>query len=134
MKKKFRVSLLLVSQLLCGPSLLGAQEVPHHQFLVKLDEPRKCLTCHDGVISPNISPCTTDCAINPSASHPVFKQYPPAGKESEFHPRAQVEAAGLNLQNNEVTCISCHNLMIKEKHHLIIGEARSRLCMTCHKR
>lgn len=114
---------------------VNTQEVPHHENLVDHNDPNICLTCHDGAIAKNITPCTkSSCLLDPNASHPVFRTYPPDGKESEFAPSSQVEAAGIKLTNGKITCISCHNLIIQEDFHLVMENWRSRLCKTCHKR
>ncbi|MEW6518189.1 MAG: cytochrome c3 family protein [Thermodesulfobacteriota bacterium] len=112
---------------------LPAQEVPHHDFLVNIDDGKACLTCHDGAIARNITICArASCLFEPHASHPVFRKYPPAGKEDLFFPAARVEAAGIRLTNGEVSCLSCHNLLNKNQFHLVIDNVRSRLCMSCH--
>jgi len=112
---------------------LYALEVPHHDFLVNIDDPKTCLTCHDGIIAPNISVCSkASCLLDSASSHPVFKKYPPAGKEDNFYPTAMVEAAGIRLKNGEVSCISCHNLMNGQPFHLVMENIHSRLCMSCH--
>lgn len=125
--------LILVSIILTSNISLNAQEVLHHDNLVDSDDPKICLTCHNGIIAKDISPCTKiSCLLDPRSSHPVFKKYPPHGKESEFAPSFQVQAAGIILKNGEVTCISCHNLMNQEGFHLVMENKRSRLCKTCH--
>ena len=124
---------VLVCYFLVANILLYAQEVLHNGNLVDSDDPKICLTCHNGIIAKNISPCTKiRCLLEPNSSHPVFKKYPPSGKESEYAPSFQVEAAGIILKNGEVTCISCHNLMNQEGFHLVMENKRSRLCKTCH--
>ena len=124
---------ILVNIILIGNISLNAQEVLHHDNLVDSDDPKDCLTCHDGTIASNISPCTkVSCLLDPRSSHPVFKKYPPDGKESAYAPSFQVEATGIKLKNGEVTCISCHNLMNQQKFHLVMENKGSRLCKTCH--
>lgn len=110
---------------------LYAQEVPHHDFVVDNNDPGECLSCHDGAVASNIFPCTENCLLDRSASHSVFKKYPPAGRETEFAPLAQLEANGIRLTNGEVTCISCHNLTNQRPLHLVMEDQRQ-LCVTCH--
>lgn len=113
--------------------LLQAQEVPHHGSLVDMDDPKECLTCHDGAVAGNVVPCPkTGCALNSKFSHSVFRKYPPAGKESDFHPSFRVRAAGITLKNDQVTCISCHDLANQDEYHLVMANSRSQLCRTCH--
>ena len=124
------LGLVLVLFLMISPY---AQEVPHHGFLAHYDKPELCLACHDGTIAKNITPCNKDsCLFDNKSSHPVFKKYPPTGKESEYAPVFEVEAAGVTLTNGEVTCISCHNLINQQRPHLVMEDLRSRLCKTCH--
>ncbi len=124
---------ILMGQFLFLISSLYAQEVPHYGFLVYMDNPKLCLTCHDGTVAENISPCTkVSCLLDRKSSHPVFKKYPPTGKESEYAPVFEVKAAGITLTNGEVTCISCHNLMNQQRPHLVLEDRRSRLCKICH--
>ena len=125
--------LVCVNIILIGNISLNAQEVLHNDNLVDSNDPKICLTCHNGILARNISPCTKiSCLLEPNSSHPVFKKYPPDGKESEYAPSFQVQAAGIILKNGEVTCISCHNLMNQEGFHLVMENKRSRLCKTCH--
>ena len=125
--------LVCVNIILIGNISLNAQEVLHNDNLVDSNDPKGCLTCHNGTIARNISPCTkVSCLLDPRSSHPVFKKYPPAGKESDYAPSSQVEAAGIKLKNGEVTCISCHNLMNQQEFHLVMENNDSRLCKTCH--
>lgn len=132
--RKYACSLLIfVSLVLKGSASLNALEVNHHDHIVDSDDPKTCLTCHNGTIAKNISPCTkVSCLLDPKSSHPAFKKYPPDGKESEFALSSQVEAAGIILKNGEVTCISCHNILNQEDCHLVMENRRSCLCKTCH--
>ncbi len=124
---------ILMGQFLFWVISLYAQEVPHHGYLAYMDRPKLCLSCHDGTIAENISPCTQlSCLLDKKSSHPVFKKYPPIGKESEYAPVFEVKAAGIPLIDGEVTCVSCHNLMNQQSPHLIMEDWRSRLCTTCH--
>ncbi len=124
---------ILIGQFLFLIITLYAQEVPHHGYLVYMDKPKLCLTCHDGTVAENISPCTkSSCLLDQKSSHPVFKKYPPTGKESEYMPLSEVEAAGIVLTNGEVTCISCHNLMRQQRPHLVRDDWGSGLCKICH--
>jgi hypothetical protein len=134
-RKNIYSLVICITLILLSIVLINAQEVPHHNNLVDHSDPHICLTCHDGAIAENISPCTkASCLLDSNSSHPVFKQYPPDGKESEFHPSFQIEAAGIKLTNGEITCISCHDLIVQEEFHLALENRSSLLCMVCHKR
>lgn len=135
MKNRKYIYLLLIfsNSILLSNISINAYEVPHHDNLVDHDDPKICLTCHDGVMAQNISPCTkVSCLLDANSSHPVFKKYPPDGRESEFAPSFQVKDAGIELINGEVTCLSCHNLINQEEFHLIMDNQDSRLCKICH--
>ncbi len=129
-------SLLIAgTTVLLGAMSLHAQEIRHVDTLIEVGDPKICFTCHYGTMANDINPCTEiDCLLTPKTSHPVFKRYPPAGKESKFSPAVKVEAAGIKLTNGEVTCISCHDLMNRHDHHLVIDNRQGRLCQTCHLR
>lgn len=137
MKKLISFHPVLVLMIGLGALLLlyitpDAQEVIHHDFLVDADDPYGCLSCHDGMVAPNIIPCTVNCLFNQFGSHTVFVRYPPPGKESYFAPAGQLEAMGIRLTNGEITCVSCHNLINQNKYHLVMENYRSRLCRACH--
>jgi predicted CXXCH cytochrome family protein len=36
------------------------------------------------------------------------------------------------LTDGQISCVSCHDLTNDEKHHLVIDNRESRLCLTCH--
>ena len=68
--RKYAYSLLVFSLVLKSISL-SALEVNHHDNIVDSDDPEICLTCHNGTIAKNISPCTkVSCLLDPRSSHP----------------------------------------------------------------
>lgn len=111
-----------------------AYGVEHHGLWAEHDQPRDCLTCHDGTVSQNVECRTTCIAKNPLSVHPNFVRYPPAGKEEVFFSVAEAEAAGINLFEGQVTCIACHDITLKSDKHLVIDNAGSGLCLACHRR
>ncbi len=125
-------AIFLIAVVLLWELPLFSQEVLHHEHEVNLDEPRECLSCHDGVTAPGVSTCTTKCAVGSTSSHPTYRPYPPLGKRSKFASRSQIEAAGIRLTDGQISCVSCHDLTNDEKHHLVIDNRESRLCLTCH--
>jgi predicted CXXCH cytochrome family protein len=117
--------------LLLWGSVLHAEQVQHHGGMVDADgTASQCLSCHDGLISHNVSFCTVRCSV--TGSHSIEKNYPPPGKEASFAPVASVKAKGIKLINSKVTCISCHNLRNPAKNHLVMDNQGSKLCLACH--
>ncbi|MHB8844466.1 MAG: cytochrome c3 family protein [Nitrospirota bacterium] len=131
MKRLFWISCMLASAVLCSPAPARAEFVSHHNTTVDADSPpQDCISCHDGSVAKHVSFCTVRC--NFSGSHSMMKHYPPAGQSSRYAPAAAVQARGIKLQNGQVTCISCHNLRNPSPGHLVMDNAGSRLCLSCH--
>lgn len=106
-----------------------------------------CLRCHDGTIARDtLSAATKDRFINKenpglfstghgSSDHPVGVEYPKFARD--FQPAPSVVAAGtVVLPDGRVECISCHDPhgMSGEKKFLVQSNARSALCLTCHRK
>lgn len=89
-----------------------------------------CLSCHDGALASHAATCTVQCGF--SASHSILKPYPPRGKERQFAPLQSILKKGIKLENQKVTCISCHNLQGTVKYLLVVDNSKSDLCITCH--
>ncbi|HEY6871772.1 MAG TPA: cytochrome C [Geobacteraceae bacterium] len=112
----------------------SANEVAHHGSQVSISADYKvCLTCHDGVVAPRISPCLAQVCMLKS-DHPVGRPYPPPGKEREYASAALAESAGIKFIDGRIDCISCHDLNNPDQFHLRIEEKRDRLCRACHLR
>jgi hypothetical protein len=113
-------------------ALLSADELDHHGKTVNGEgSAADCLTCHDGSNEPQ-----RRGLITPRRSHRVLIKYPPPGRGLAFKPLQEVLAAGMKLENDMVTCISCHDLNNPEKNHLAFetnttGFAQ-KLCYVCH--
>ena len=106
-----------------------------------------CLRCHDGTIAKESftgvkakrfvhqqHPGLFRAGHNRS-DHPVGIAYPQFDKD--FHPATSVIAKGtVTLPNGRVECISCHDPhnTSGQDHMLVTGNARSALCLTCHKK
>lgn len=118
--------------LVAGSRVILAAPVNHHG--VSVDSYARyttCLTCHDGVISHNVSPClASECLFK--GTHPVDRSFPPAKKQEEFATARELVDAGIPLPEGRVDCISCHDLLKETKDHLRIEIDGSRLCYTCH--
>lgn len=107
-----------------------------------------CLQCHDGTIAKD----ATGAAIRKDrfpdkqhpglfaaghgrTDHPVGVEYPKFGKD--FHPQtAVVSGWKVQLPQGRVECSSCHDPHNQsgEKHMLVMSNARSALCLKCHKK
>lgn len=104
-----------------------------------------CLSCHDGVIAPDVftSAHGTQWARQTGRSpfgqggatgHPIGIRYPSAS------PRYQSEASvvsdgAIKLPGGRIQCISCHDPHNTERHEgmLVKSNAGSRLCLSCHR-
>ncbi len=118
--------------LLAGVAL--SAEVEHHGSIVDSAAGyRECLTCHDGIVATNISPCLGPVCMLRS-DHPVNRAYPPPDKAREFASTAVAEGAGIRFLDGRIDCISCHDLLNQNRFHLRIEERDSRLCLACHLR
>ncbi|MBW7904468.1 MAG: cytochrome c3 family protein [Phycisphaerae bacterium] len=104
-----------------------------------------CLSCHDGVIATDVftGPHAMSWAERsgggaaPGASrltsHPVGIEYPSGAPR--YASATTVNAAGLKLPNGRIQCTTCHDPHNTHNHAgmLTISNARSRLCLTCHR-
>ena len=106
-----------------------------------------CLRCHDGTIArATITPEPRDRFVskeNPGLfgtthggrDHPVGVDYPKFDRQ--FRPEPIVISGGaVALPNGRVECISCHDPhnMTGEPYFLVTSNARSALCLTCHRK
>lgn len=106
-----------------------------------------CLRCHDGTIARDTIADTTRArftnkehpglfsAGHGAGNHPVGVEYP--GSNRAYRPAPSVIATGtVTLPNGNVECISCHDPhdMSGERHMLVTSNARSALCLTCHRK
>ncbi len=106
-----------------------------------------CIRCHDGTIARDtISGQAKERfrhkqhpglfhSGHQTSDHPVGIEYPDF--DDQFHPASTVTAKGaVALPDGRVECISCHDPHnhAGEKLMLVISNARSALCLTCHKK
>ncbi len=106
-----------------------------------------CLRCHDGTIARDTLDGSAGQRFvntdNPglfgtghgTSEHPVGVDYPQLDRG--FRPATAVVASGtVTLPDGKVECISCHDPhdMAGEKHMLVVSNARSALCLTCHRK
>lgn len=107
------------------------EPVEHHGAKVDADSTSEsCISCHDGSVANAASFCRVTCDF--SSSHSILKAYPPRGKASEYASAAEVQAKGIKLIQGKVACISCHDLRKPDPLHLVMTNAKSALCLSCH--
>jgi predicted CXXCH cytochrome family protein len=104
-----------------------------------------CLSCHDGVVATDVftGPHAMSWAersgggaapgANRLTSHPIGIEYPSGAPR--YASATTVSAAGLKLPNGRIQCTTCHDPHNTHNHAgmLTISNARSRLCLTCHR-
>ena len=98
-------------------SPLYANQVVEHQGEKITLGPRICLECHDDM---------------EKHSHPTLIKYPPEGKESDFAPANSLLDQGIILIDNQLVCITCHDLKNTASGHLVFDNSQSKLCSACH--
>lgn len=126
------VSIVLILLLYFMKVGVHAEQVDHHGLTVDYsDDPNDCITCHDGSIAPPARYCTVNCGF--STAHSILKDYPPRQKEQSYAPVESLQEKGIRLFNGKVSCVSCHDLKISTKNHLIMDNNGSVLCFSCHK-
>ncbi len=106
-----------------------------------------CLRCHDGTIAPagaagahreSFAFSTHPGAVSTgyaTSEHPVGVEYPRTDKG--FRPLTSVVASGtVTLPDGMVECVSCHDPHDEAGLYamLVTSNARSALCLTCHKK
>ena len=132
-KSPYRLLMLIMimfALLVPVPAKAQTATVQHHDFSVDPLDSNGCIGCHDGSIGPNVHFCTANCTI--LSSHAVFADYPSKNKDIPLHPRSYILEKGIRLVNNQVVCISCHDITLATASHLIIDNTGSKLCLTCH--
>ncbi len=120
-----RNALLTFAALLALLSADGvfAEKISHHGMTAASDgASRECLACHDGMIG----------KCNFQGPHSSLPAYPPRGKEHEYASIASLQASGIRLESERITCISCHDLRNNGKYHLVKATQGNTICGMCH--
>lgn len=96
-----------------------------------------CLDCHDGSVTvemaANIRGSAAMAYVSRSSSHPIGMDYRAAARDAaSYHPVESLPPE-VALPSGKVGCVSCH-APYKDRHgQLALSNARSGLCMSCHK-
>lgn len=96
-----------------------------------------CGKCHNGVVAHDIAPKVLGEDLR--NDHPISMQYAGLGlKDPDFAPPPVADQAnnrifsnGVKLYNNQVECMTCHNVHDPSKELLLRANAEV-LCFTCH--
>ncbi len=106
-----------------------------------------CLRCHDGTIARDAFASESHRRIvhsrhpgifqsgHATSNHPVGVDYPRVSRD--YRPATTVTATGeIALPNGKVECISCHDPHGQSgvAHMLVASNARSALCLACHRK
>ena len=101
------------------------------------DKSRECLSCHDGTISSSthdrLNRLDWQHNQNIGMSHPISIDYEQSylRKPREYHAPEKLDSRIL-LIDGKIGCETCHNHYSKYKKHLVMDNAGSRLCLSCH--
>lgn len=100
-----------------------------------------CLTCHDGSVATDagygmgMSDDPLRRARGILTAHPVDVEYKSNNSQqsgSNLRPVFNLDKR-IRLEDNKVTCSSCHNLYSRENNLLVMSNKKSVLCLSCHK-
>jgi len=67
-----------------------------------------------------------------AAPHPIGRSYREARSRGGFHPEQRLLQNKVILSDGKISCVSCHVAYKKEHGKLVVQNARSDLCLTCH--
>lgn len=100
-----------------------------------------CLGCHDGVGATAVSavlrndPFTTVHRPLSASDHPIGMDYNRyASAKSTDYKSVFGANSKMIFVDGKVGCLTCHDPLNPEKGHLVMSDARSALCLTCHKK
>ncbi len=120
--------------------LLGA-EVGQTNLLSRAskgEETRQCMSCHDGSVATDVGAhnLRSDRSMGSEDDHPVEIAY--RSDASSGHsgiPLKPVERVDRRVRmfGNYVGCGSCHSTYSKNKNLLVVPNAGSQLCLSCHR-
>ncbi len=92
-----------------------------------------CLSCHDGDIAGDAQTVSTGSGMR-SGEHPVGVAYPlhaDRGAKSRMTSISELDYR-IRLFAGKIECRSCHSVFSKERNLLVVSNAGSNLCFSCH--
>jgi len=99
---------------------------------------KECITCHDGILAKEakhrISSGYQQQAMSIDTilgAHPVGMDYDQYRWNKQYVPAENFPEA-MVLMDGMVTCVTCHDLLGKNKKYLVVDNYRSGLCFSCH--
>jgi len=99
---------------------------------------KECVACHDGVIAREarhrISSGYQQRAMSIDTilgAHPVGMDYDQYRSNKQYV-STEIFPAAMVLMDGKVTCVTCHNLLGKNKKYLVVDNDKSGLCFSCH--
>gem|GEM_PF-2114484 len=139
------IILALAVTLVTAPVLMpGAQETNGRcrdatalrQDSAKGENSAACLSCHDGMMALDIALAdSTDDKESPLHNHPVRISYQTAySRDPAGYISPSMLDQRVKLVNGEVQCVSCHAVSPQGRWMLARSNARSALCLSCHRK
>lgn len=100
----------------------------------------ECITCHDGTLASSVhykvktaEQAQTRSLGNIAGSHPVGMDYTRYGNNREYVPHYSLPG-NMVLMDGRIGCISCHDMLSKNKAYLAVELSNSELCFSCHRK
>ncbi len=97
----------------------------------------KCLVCHDEVNAKMGEVVIKDNPGNKrirqlASNHPIGMTYNRYASHGKGFKSTALFNNNIKLFDGKVGCLTCHNPINPEKRHLVMSDAKSALCLTCH--
>jgi len=110
-----------------------------HDITSRIDSiSMECIACHDGVLARearhrifNGNTQSVKSIETITGAHPIGMDYDQYRWDKEYVSADRLPA-DMVLMNGTVTCVSCHNMLGKNKKYLVVDNDNSRLCFSCH--
>jgi predicted CXXCH cytochrome family protein len=117
-----------------NPWSLDAMQPPRTPGLDSLSS--DCLNCHDGVAAVPVTVVLRNSPFSkshiPGSDHPIGMDYKLYAASSKEYKSVVELNSKMVFVNGKVGCLTCHNPLNPEKGHLVMSDAKSALCLTCH--
>ncbi len=114
---------------------LPSASCPNRSPSAGLVASRQCLSCHDGVLAPDVAeaPQIHD-GPHGEGGHPVGMSYAAAVARGDAALRSSTDVQrALALPAGNVECVTCHAPGSAAPHQLALPERHSALCFACHR-